>query len=75
VWLLTMAGLPIDAFSPIAHYERARIAQAQGRTEDARRYYERFLEIYTEAPPGQTAMVEHARTQLARLSGTREPGS
>lgn len=75
VWNLSTAALPIDAFSPLAHYERARIAQAQGRTNDARRYYERFLEVYTEPPPGHADMVEHARTQLARLSGTREPGS
>jgi hypothetical protein len=73
-WTLNAMSLPLGAFTTFADYERARIAQAQGRTDDAREYYARVVEVYTHPPPAHQAMVRDAREQLARLSGLREPG-
>ena len=75
IWAMTFAAMPVTLFSPFADYERARIAQAQGRRDDAVRHYERLLEVYTHPPPGHTGIVEDARKQLAVLSGLREAGS
>jgi hypothetical protein len=75
IWAMTYVALPVTILGPFADYERARIAQAQGRREDAQRYYERLLETYTHPPPEHTGMVEDARKQLAVLSGLREPAS
>ena len=75
IWAMTNSAIPTTVFSPFADYERARIAQAQGRHEDARRYFERLLEIYTHPPEGHAEMIDDARAQLARLAGLREPGS
>ena len=75
MWGMTNSAIATTVFSPLADYERARIAQAQGRSDDARRYYERLLEIYTHPPEAHADMMDDARKQLARLGGLREPGS
>jgi serine/threonine-protein kinase len=73
IWATTMVVLPVSILTPMADYELARIAQAQGRADDARHYYERLLRIYTHPPPNHVAMIDDAREQLAKLSGMHEP--
>ena len=54
---------------PLAYLEQARVAEALGRRDLARVYYRRFLWRYDAPPPQHRALVEEARSALARLGG------
>jgi serine/threonine-protein kinase len=57
--------------------EQARLEEGQGRTEEARRAYSRFLEWYQLPGTRELRLVDEAHSALARLAGvnevTREP--
>jgi tetratricopeptide (TPR) repeat protein len=53
--------------SPLALYERARLAEALGRPYEARAHYEAFLERYDLPPERHAEWVTEARTARARL--------
>ena len=54
---------------PLAYLEQARVAEALGRHDLARTYYQRFVWRYDAPPPQHRALVEQARVSLARLGG------
>ncbi|MBA3260225.1 MAG: hypothetical protein H0T68_12275, partial [Gemmatimonadales bacterium] len=58
---------------PLLSLELARIADARGRVDDARRLYQDFLIWYDMPPPAHRHLVQEARAALGRLSGGREP--
>jgi TolB-like protein len=66
-WILTnrMMGGP-------AMLEQARLEEGQGRAEDARRAYARFLEWYQLPGPRERRLVDEAQSALARLAGKKE---
>jgi len=54
---------------PLAYLEQARVAEALGRRDLARAYYQRFLWRYDTPPPQHRALVEQALSALARIGG------
>jgi len=52
---------------PLAYLEQARAAEALGRRDHARGYYQRFLWRYDTPPPQHRSLVEAARSALAKL--------
>ncbi|MGH7511893.1 MAG: protein kinase domain-containing protein, partial [Gemmatimonadales bacterium] len=52
--------------------EEARLEDGQGRKEEARRAYARFLEWYVLPGARQRPLVEEAQSALARLGGVKE---
>ena len=66
-WILTnrMMGGP-------AMLEQARLEEGQGRAEEARRAYARFLEWYQLPGVRERRLVSEAQSALARLAGTKE---
>ncbi len=56
------------AVEPLALLERARIEEAQGLVEQARKHYAGFLERYDAPAPAHGALVEQALQALRRLS-------
>jgi hypothetical protein len=52
---------------PIAYLEQARAAEALGRRDHARAYYQRFLWRYDTPPPPHRSLVAAARSALAKL--------
>jgi TolB-like protein len=72
-----------DAFSPpfgekimlrpLLSLQLARIEDARGRIDDARRLYQDFLVWYDMPPPAHRELVKEARAALARLSGSPAP--
>jgi TolB-like protein/tRNA A-37 threonylcarbamoyl transferase component Bud32 len=66
-WILTnrmMGGL--------AMLEQARLEEGQGRTEEARRAYARFLEWYQLPGTREQRLVSEAQSAMARLAGKKE---
>ncbi len=57
-----------------AFLEQARLEEGQGRTQEARRAYTRFLEWYQLPGPRERPLVVEARSALARLAGIKEVG-
>jgi TolB-like protein len=55
---------------PLIRLELARIEEAQGHLEEARRDYGVFVTWYDMPPPAHSHLVEEARAALARLAGT-----
>ena len=53
---------------PLAYLERARVAEALGRRDQARAYYQRFLWRYDAPPPPHRSFVNEARSALATLA-------
>jgi DNA-binding SARP family transcriptional activator/TolB-like protein len=49
-----------------AYYERALAAEALGRSDEARRHFNRFLRRYDAPTPTQPQLVDRARRYLAR---------
>jgi hypothetical protein len=58
---------------PLAYLEQARVAEALGRDDDARTYYQRFLWRYDLPTDSHRHLVDEARTALVRL-GRRGQG-
>ena len=54
---------------PLAYLEQARVAEALGRRDLARTYYQRFLWRYDTPPPQHRSLVQEARSALAKLGG------
>ena len=52
---------------PLAYLEQARVAEALGRRDLARAYYQRFLWRYDTPSPQHRSLVQEARSALARL--------
>ena len=52
--------------------EQARLEEGQGRTEEARRAYSRFLEWYQLPGTREQHLVDEAHSALARLAGVKE---
>ena len=52
---------------PLAYLEQARVAEALGRIDDARTFYQRFLWRYDLPAEAHRHLVEEARTALVRL--------
>jgi tRNA A-37 threonylcarbamoyl transferase component Bud32 len=52
---------------PLAYLEQARVAEALGRRDQARAYYQRFLWRYDAPPPPHRSFVDDARSALAKL--------
>ncbi|MEO6057624.1 MAG: serine/threonine-protein kinase [Gemmatimonadales bacterium] len=57
---------------PFVSLQLARIADARGQVDEARRLYREFLIWYDMAPPAHRHLVVQAQRALARLSGTPE---
>ena len=53
---------------PLAYLEQARVAEALGRTELARTYYQRFLWRYDAPVAAHRHLVQEARDAVARLA-------
>jgi hypothetical protein len=66
-WIVTNRMLPGPAL-----LEEARLEEGQGRTEEARRAYERFLEWYQLPGTRERRLVQEAQAALARLAGVKE---
>ncbi len=60
---------------PLLSLQLARIEDARGRADDARRLYRDFLIWYDMPPPAHRHLVEEARAALARLSGVPRPSA
>ncbi len=54
---------------PLAYLEQARVAEALGRRDLARAYYQRFLWRYDAPPPAHRPLLQEAQSALARLGG------
>lgn len=54
----------------LAHYELGKLYQHQGRLDEARKYFERFLDIWKDGDPDLPPLVE-ARKRLALLNDSR----
>jgi hypothetical protein len=54
---------------PFVSLQLARIEDARGRVDEARRLYREFLIWYDMPVPAHRHLVEEARSALARLSG------
>ena len=54
---------------PFVSLQLARVEDARGRVDEARRLYREFLIWYDMPPPAHRHLVEEARSALARLSG------
>jgi len=52
---------------PFAYLQQARVAEALGRHDLARTYYERFLWRYDTPPAQHRSLVDEARSALARV--------
>jgi hypothetical protein len=52
---------------PLAYLEQARVAEALGRRDLARTYYQRFLWRYDTPLPQHRSLVQEARSALAKL--------
>jgi hypothetical protein len=57
---------------PLFNLQLARIAEARGRSDDARRLYQQFLVSYDLPSPRHRHLVAEARTALVRLAGATE---
>jgi serine/threonine protein kinase/tetratricopeptide (TPR) repeat protein len=60
--------LRIYGFHATAHYELGQVYEEMNRPEDAKRHYERFLEMWKNADEG-LPQLEDARARLAKLKG------
>ena len=58
---------------PLLSLQLARIEDARGRVDEARRLYQDFLIWYDLPLPQHRHLVQEARAALARLSGAPEP--
>jgi hypothetical protein len=61
-------GFATVYFVPRAMLLRADLAAATGQTEEARLWYQRFIDAWSTAVPELQPTVERARQSLARLS-------
>ena len=50
-----------------SHLQLARLAEARGASDEARRHYRRFIDTWQSADPELAPLVADARRQLARL--------
>jgi tetratricopeptide (TPR) repeat protein len=66
-WIVTNRMLPGPAL-----LEEARLEEGQGRVEEARRAYSRFLEWYQLPGTRERRLVQEAQSALARLAGVKE---
>jgi serine/threonine protein kinase len=51
---------------------KVRLEEGQGRAENARHAYARFLELYQLPGPRERRLVSEAQSALARLAGKKE---
>ncbi|MBA2304815.1 MAG: hypothetical protein H0W08_19575, partial [Acidobacteria bacterium] len=58
---------------PLLSLQLARIEDARGRVDEARRLYQDFLVWYDLPMPAHRHLVEGARAAVARLSGRSDP--
>ncbi len=58
---------------PFVSLQLARIADARGQVDEARRLYQEFVIWYDMPAPAHRHLVEEARSALARLSGVPDP--
>jgi tetratricopeptide (TPR) repeat protein len=68
-------SVPTRIVEPLALYERARLEEARGLLREAREHYRGFVERYDLPPPHHRALVEQARSALARLSDDASIGA
>jgi hypothetical protein len=62
------------ALAQFAYHLLARIAEARGQPDVARRYYQRFLARYDLPPLAHQHLAAEARAGLVRLSHSRPMG-
>ena len=62
------SGFTIAYFAPRAMLLRADLAAARGLTDEARVWYQRFIDTWSTAVPELQPTVERAKQSLARLS-------
>ena len=55
-----------------AMLEQARLEEGQGRAEEARRAYARFLQWHQLQGPRERRLVSEAQSALARVAGKKE---
>ena len=71
-WHEAIPGPPVlqawnTSIGSIALLERAEIASSMGDVEKARRYFERFLELYDQPAAGMRPLVQRAAAGLKQL--------
>jgi tetratricopeptide (TPR) repeat protein/TolB-like protein len=62
-------GVPPVFFAPRTMLLRADLAAAAGQRDEARTWYKRFIDLWSNAAPDLKPLVERARKSLAALGG------
>jgi tetratricopeptide (TPR) repeat protein len=68
-WYESLAGTsPFElAYRAMSHFRRGQIDEKRGRKEEARRHYQRFLELWKDADPEARPLLEEAEAGIKRL--------